>query len=86
MGDGDAPLQDAGRSTLVQLGVDYGERFGHTSDASSFRPIRGKLPSIYPSEVFGPLLMVKMRQPSHEFTFGVGISFIPYPLVLIPVV
>jgi hypothetical protein len=32
------------------------------------------------------LLMVKIRQPSHEFTFGVGMSFIPYPLVLTPVV
>jgi hypothetical protein len=29
---------------------------------------------------------VKFRQPSHEFTFGVGISYIPYPLVLTPVV
>jgi hypothetical protein len=28
------------------------------------------------------LLTVKIRQPSHEFTFGVGMSFIPYPLVL----
>jgi hypothetical protein len=34
----------------------------------------------------GRLLTVKIRQPSHEFTFGVGISFIPYPLVLTPVV
>jgi hypothetical protein len=25
---------------------------------------------------------VKFRQPSHEFTFGVGMTFIPYPLVL----
>jgi hypothetical protein len=25
------------------------------------------------------VLMVKIRQPSHEFTFSVGISFIPYP-------
>jgi hypothetical protein len=33
-----------------------------------------------------PLLTVKSRQPSHEFTFGVGMSFIPYPLVLTPVV
>jgi hypothetical protein len=33
-----------------------------------------------------PLLTVKIRQPSHEFTFGVGIIFIPYPLVLTPVV
>jgi hypothetical protein len=32
------------------------------------------------------MLTVKIRQPSHEFTFGVGISFIPYPLVLTPVV
>jgi hypothetical protein len=34
----------------------------------------------------GVLLPVKIRQPSHEFTFGVGMSFIPYPLVLTPVV
>jgi hypothetical protein len=34
----------------------------------------------------GEMLMVKIRQPSHEFTFSVGISFIPYPLVLTPVV
>jgi hypothetical protein len=25
--------------------------------------------------------MVKIRQPSHEFTFGVGMSFVPYPFV-----
>jgi hypothetical protein len=36
------------------------------------------------SSVF--LLTVKIRQPSHEFTFGVGMNFIPYPLVLTPVV
>jgi hypothetical protein len=34
----------------------------------------------------GEMLTVKIRQPSHEFTFGIGISFIPYPLVLTPVV
>jgi hypothetical protein len=34
----------------------------------------------------GPVLTVKIRQPSHEFTFSVGISFISYPLVLTPVV
>jgi hypothetical protein len=33
----------------------------------------------------GEMLTVKFRQPSHEFTFGVGMSFIPYPLVLTPV-
>jgi hypothetical protein len=45
-----------------------------------------------PSYLFGTaltchfVLTVKIRQPSHEFTFGVGMSFIPYPLVLTPVV
>jgi hypothetical protein len=34
----------------------------------------------------GEMLMVKIRQPRYKFTFGVGISFIPYPLVLTPVV
>jgi hypothetical protein len=29
-----------------------------------------------------PLLTVKFRQPSHEFTFGVDMSFILYPFVL----
>jgi hypothetical protein len=32
------------------------------------------------------LMMVKFRQPSHEFTFGVYMSFILYPLVLTPLV
>jgi hypothetical protein len=32
------------------------------------------------------LLTVKFRQPSHEFTFGVRMTFISYPLVLTPVV
>jgi hypothetical protein len=31
-------------------------------------------------QVFGHrLLTVKIRQPSHEFTFGVGITFVSYP-------
>jgi hypothetical protein len=34
----------------------------------------------------GEMLTVKFRQPSHEFTFCVGMSFIPYPLVRTPVV
>jgi hypothetical protein len=34
----------------------------------------------------GEMLTVKFRQPSHEFTFGVGMSLIPYPLVLTPLV
>jgi hypothetical protein len=43
-------------------------------------------PAMFARNSIGSLLMVKIRQPSHEFTFGVGISFIPYPLVLTPVV
>jgi hypothetical protein len=34
----------------------------------------------------GEMLMVKFRQPRHEFTFGVGMSFISYPLVLTPLI
>jgi hypothetical protein len=30
------------------------------------------------------VLTVKFRQPRHEFTFGVGITFVSYPLVLTP--
>jgi hypothetical protein len=33
----------------------------------------------------GDMLTVKIRQPSYEFTFGVGMSFVSYPLVLTPV-
>jgi hypothetical protein len=32
------------------------------------------------------VLTVKIRQPSHEFTFGVGMTFVSYSLVLTPVV
>jgi hypothetical protein len=34
----------------------------------------------------GELLKVKLCQPSHEFTFGVGMTIVSYPLVLTPVV
>jgi hypothetical protein len=34
----------------------------------------------------GEMLTVKFRQPIHKFTFGVGISFISYPLVLTPLI
>jgi hypothetical protein len=30
------------------------------------------------------VLTVNFRQPSHEFTFGVGINLISYPMVLTP--
>jgi hypothetical protein len=32
------------------------------------------------------LLTVKIRQPSHEFTFGIGMTFVFYSMVLTPVV
>jgi hypothetical protein len=51
LGDGYAPLQDAGCGALVQLAVDEGERFGHPGDAPALESIRGELPSIHPSEV-----------------------------------
>jgi hypothetical protein len=35
---------------------------------------------------FEMVLTVKIRQPSHEFTFGVGTTFVSYSLVLTPVV
>jgi hypothetical protein len=41
---------------------------------------------LYSALIAKQLLTVKIRQPSHEFTFGVDMSFIPYPLVLTPVV
>jgi hypothetical protein len=32
------------------------------------------------------MLTVNICQPSHEFTFGVGMNFVSYPLVLTPLV
>jgi hypothetical protein len=32
----------------------------------------------------GEMLTVNFRQPSQQFTFGVGMSFISYPLELTP--
>jgi hypothetical protein len=34
----------------------------------------------------GELLTVKFRQPRHKFNFGIGMTFVSYPLVLTPVV
>jgi hypothetical protein len=34
----------------------------------------------------GEMLTVKFRQPSHEFTFGVDMTFVSYTFVLTPVV
>jgi hypothetical protein len=59
LGDGDAPLQDAGCGALVQLAIYESERFGHSGDAPGLGPIRWEFPSIHPGEVFGsPILRV----------------------------
>jgi hypothetical protein len=42
--------------------------------------------SFLPMSLHVKLLTVKIRQPSHEFTFGVGMNFVSYSLVLTPVV
>jgi hypothetical protein len=34
----------------------------------------------------GEMLTVKFHQPSLEFTFGIGMSYISYPFVLTPLV
>jgi hypothetical protein len=51
-----------------------------------FESLRWTLAAMYLCIVGGIclLLMVKIRQPSHEFTFGVGMTFVYYPLVLTP--
>jgi hypothetical protein len=53
---------------------------GHPSDGESFKSSKTALEGLV------SLLTVKIRQPSHEFTFGVGITFVSYSLVLTPVV
>jgi hypothetical protein len=56
---------------------------GPKSLSDSSRPWNKNTPK---TQLAQKVLTVKIRQPSHEFTFGVGMSFIPYPLVLTPVV
>jgi hypothetical protein len=58
-----------------------------SEDNTTEQPLSGPASGlVITSTPAGRLLTVKIRQPSHEFTFGVGMSFIPYPLVLTPVV
>jgi hypothetical protein len=76
-------------------GVFHVSFFVHFSEAFvGFKPhwilfrkfFRLKLqPSTNDPRVVG-VLTVKFRQPSHEFTFGVSMTFISYPLVLTPLV
>jgi hypothetical protein len=61
VGNGDASLQDPGCGTLVQLAVNHGERFGLPGDAPDLGPIRGKVPTIDPGELFGPPILRMWR-------------------------
>jgi hypothetical protein len=70
-------IYSEGRIRVPELGVEQQQWWNSSLAGLSRRDQRWM-------DVF--LLTVKIRQPSHEFTFGVGISLIPYPLVLTPVV
>jgi hypothetical protein len=59
---------------------------GHPATSPSLPSVPFLAEQAVPPSSSTTLLTVKIRQPSHEFTFGVGMSFIPYPLVLTPVV
>jgi hypothetical protein len=50
------------------------------------RPTEAELTGVAAPHAAAPwqVLTVNFCQPSHEFTFGVGINFISYPLVLTP--
>jgi hypothetical protein len=69
-----------------------GEAAGSRTPAPTVEELLGQMERQPPAAQEGAepaaaaVLTVKIRQPSHEFTFGVVISFIPYPLVLTPVV
>jgi hypothetical protein len=75
---------------LVVLGSSF-PIFGLKTLASAGHPHKcmylreGSLPVHSSYSVVG-MLTVKIRQPSHEFTFGIGMTFVSYPLVLTPVV
>jgi hypothetical protein len=70
VGDGDAPLQDAGCGVLEQLAVDYSERLGFPGDAPGFGRIRGEFPLINPGELLGPpIVRVGGRLRFHSLGF-----------------
>jgi hypothetical protein len=71
----DEELEEATKGLEPQDGSVEEENF---EDIGEIKPEEPQVPEV--------VLTVKIRQPSHEFTFGVDISFIPYPLVLTPVV
>jgi hypothetical protein len=58
------------------------ERFRDGLDGDLYE----RLIRLEPNSYHELVLTVKIRQPSHEFTFGVGITFVSNSLVLTPVV
>jgi hypothetical protein len=78
----DLKLKIPGPKGIITVGPTYQRAF--KCDAECFQFAEA---TIRPERLHAePLLTVKFRQPSHEFTFGVGMSFIPYPMVLTPLV
>jgi hypothetical protein len=59
---------------------------GDRGSFSSLVPVVTKRYITFGDNGRGRVLTVKIRQPSHEFTSSVGMTFISYPLVLTPVV
>jgi hypothetical protein len=66
--------------------ADQVEEIDDDEEVSAAEIMWGKEPLIVNQRWIKQVLTVKIRQPSHEFTFGVGMSFIPYLLELTPVV
>jgi hypothetical protein len=58
----------------------------HAGPSSTTPPRAGSSSTTLPPPRVRVLLTVKFRQPSHEFTFSVGMTFRSYPLVITPVV
>jgi hypothetical protein len=79
------PSGTASKTTKPQVAVQTSvatvldESYRLTPTVPGHRPVD-------PLMVATALLTVKIRQPSHEFTFGVGMTFVSYPLVLTLVV
>jgi hypothetical protein len=71
---------------LLDTRAPLATRVPEVSSSIRLLQAQSRWPPPNPAAPVRPLLMVKFHQPSHEFTFGVGITFIPYPLVLTPLV
>jgi hypothetical protein len=64
----------------------YDQMQGLNNEGQRWYPSKAYLLEDEKGLSMGEMLTVKFHQPSHDFTFGVGISFISYPLVLTPLI